>query len=226
MESPILNAEPRTALGHQAARLRRAGKIPAVVYGHGVASRPITIGAAEFLRAYRVAGESTLLDLAVAGGSPVKTLIQDVAHDPLTGAFIHVDFREVSMTEKITTRIPLRFIGEAPAVATGTAVLVKHMDHIEVEALPSALVHEIAVDCSGLATLDASIHLRDLVPPPGITFRQDPSEAVVSVTEVKVEEEAPAAVASVAEVEVVGKKDGAAPEVAAAPVKEEKKSKK
>lgn len=209
---PTIHATPRTALGRRVNALRRTGAIPAVVYGRGVSSRPITVSGPDFVRVYRTAGESTLLDLEVEGATPVKALIQEVAHDPVSGKPVHVDFHEVSMTEKIHTRIPLKFTGVAPAVKEVGGIVVKHFDHVNVEALASALVHEITVDLASLSSITAAIRIADLVVPVGITLQHDANEIVVSITEAA-EEEAAAATVTPASVEVVGaKKEAAATE--------------
>ncbi|MBI4449430.1 50S ribosomal protein L25 [Candidatus Uhrbacteria bacterium] len=209
---PTIHALPRTALGRRVKGLRRTGAIPAVVYGRGVPSRAITVSGPDFTRVYRTAGESTLLDLEVEGVAPVKALIQEVAHHPVTGKPIHVDFHEVSMTETIHTRIPLKFTGVAPAVKEMGGIVVKHFDHVNVEALASALVHEIAVDLAPLSGMDSVIRIRDLIVPGGITLQHDADEIVVSITEA-VEEEVATTTATPATVEVVGaKKEPAAEE--------------
>lgn len=234
METITLHAAPRTSLGRRAKRVRGEGSIPAVVYGRGVPAKPITVSGIEFSRAYRAAGESTLLDLTVGGAPPVKVLIQEVARDAVTSHPIHVDFHAVSMTEKIHTRIPLKFVGVAPAVKEVGGIIVKQFDHVEVDALASALVHEIEVDLAPLARIDDVIRFRDLRIPPGITLKHDPEEIVVSVTEVKEEEVVPATTATPAAVEVVGAKGkkeegagtaaGAEPRAAEKGKKEEKRA--
>lgn len=199
-----IHADPRTATGHTAAHLRRDGKVPAVVYGRNIPAQSLAVSASEFARIHSLAGESSLLDLVIGGGAPTKALIQDVALDPLSGQPIHVDFRAVSMTEKIRTHIALQFTGDVPAVKIG-GVVVKQMDEVEVEALPQDLVHEIVVDLSVLATLEATIHIRDLKAPPGVSILNDANAMVASVTTVAVEEEPTVAAPVAAEVPVVGK---------------------
>lgn len=234
METITLQASPRTSLGRRAKRVRGEGSIPAVVYGRGVPAKPITVSGIEFSRVYRTAGESTLLDLTVEGAASVKVLIQEVARDAVTGHPIHVDFHAVSMTEKIHTRIPLKFTGVAPAVKEVGGIIVKQFDHVEVDALASALVHEIEVDLTPLARIDDVIRFRNLRVPPGITLKHDPEEIVVSVTEVKEEEVTPTTTATPEAVEVVGAKGkkeegagtaaGAEPKAAEKGKKEEKKA--
>lgn len=208
MTQPTLtiHAVSRTLLKRRSGRLRREGNIPAVVYGRETAARPITVAASEFARAYRDAGESTLLNLEVDGGSPMRALIQDIAHDVVSGQPIHVDFRAVSMTEEIHAHIPLQFVGIAPIAKDVGGVIVKQFDHVEVKALASALVHAITVDISPLTTLESVIRIRDLVVPEGIKIQHAPDEIVVSVTEATEEEVVSAPAASAASVEVVGAK--------------------
>lgn len=229
MEAITLQASPRTSLGRRAKRVRGEGSIPAVVYGRGVPATSITVSEIEFSRAYRAAGESTLLDLTVDGVPPVKVLIQEVARDAVTGHPIHVDFHAVSLTEKIHTRIPLKFVGVAPAVKEVGGIIMKQFDHVEVDALASALVHEIEVNLTSLARIDDVIRFRDLRVPPGITLKHDPEEIVVSVTEVTEEEAAPTAVVAPEAVEVVaakGKKEEGLGEAAGAESKTGEKGKK
>jgi large subunit ribosomal protein L25 len=227
METITLKAAPRTALGRRAKRVRGEGSIPAVVYGREVPAKSISVSGVEFSRVYKAAGESTLLDLSMDGALPMKVLIQEVALDPVSGHPVHVDFHAVSMTEKIHTRIPLKFVGIAPAVKEVGGIIVKQFDHVEVDALASALVHEIEVDLTPLARIDDVIRFRDLRVPTGITLKHDPEEIVVSVAEVKEEEVAPAPAATPEAVEVVGtkgkKEEGAAEAAAAEPKAGEKK---
>lgn len=177
-------------------RLRREGAIPGIVYGRSVQPQSIAMRLSDFRPVFHDAGETTLIDLAVDGSTPMQVLIQDVAMDPLSDEPIHVDFRHVAMDEEITARIPLQFVGIAPAVKDAGGVLVKQYDHVEVRALPNNLVHEITVDLSVLKTLDDAIHMRDLVMPTGVTITADPNIIVAKVTEVRVvAEEQPAATA-------------------------------
>ncbi|MFH1098769.1 MAG: 50S ribosomal protein L25 [Candidatus Uhrbacteria bacterium] len=200
-----LRAIPRAETGQRSAgRTRASGSIPAIVYGRSVASFPVTVTAADFMRVFRIAGESTLVELAIEGRVPLSVLIHEITHDPVTSAVTHIDFRAVALDEKITTRIPLRFIGEAPAIKLG-GVVVRQMDEVEVTARPDALVHEIDVDISALAGLDSAIHVRDLRVPSGVTILADQGAIVVAVMEVRAEEEPTVAPASVESVAVEGK---------------------
>lgn len=189
MSDLTIHAQARTVLGKQTKTLRHQGSLPAVLYGHGLSSRPLTIKRNEFQRVYKSAGESTLVDLALGDETPVKAIIQEVQRHPVSGAIIHVDLHQVKMTEKLHTEIPLNFIGDAPAVKELGGVLVKNVDEIEVEALPSDLVHEITIDISILKTFDDMIRVKDVTLPKGISLLDNPDDVVCLVTPPRSEQE-------------------------------------
>lgn len=200
--------------------LRRAGSIPAVVYGAHHASTPITVSAISFEKVLREAGEATIVSLAGLGAA-LPTLIHDVDLDPLTNRPRHVDFYAVTKGEKVEVAIPLSFEGVSAAVEAG-ANLVKVLHELEVEADPMSLPHTISVDISLLAALGDKIHASDLVLPKDITLITPPEEVVALVQEVVEEKEevvAPADISSI-EVEKKGKEEAAEGEASAT---EEKK---
>ncbi|KKU13652.1 MAG: 50S ribosomal protein L25 [Parcubacteria group bacterium GW2011_GWC2_45_7] len=194
-----LQAQTRDIVGKQVRALRRTGVVPAVLYGHGLASRNLVVNAADFAKTYKQAGESTLVDLAIEGGEPVKVLIHDIDRDRLTLKPVHVDFYQVKMTEKLTTEIPFKFIGDAPAVKELGGILVKNLDKVEVECLPQDLVHEIEVDLSKLATFEDAILIKDIIAPSGIALLAKPDEMVAVVKPPRSEEELAALTSTVEE---------------------------
>jgi large subunit ribosomal protein L25 len=232
MEAINLEAKTRTVAGKAVSQLREKGLIPAVMYGKKQEAVNLEVSEQSFLKVFRVAGESTLIDLTVDGAEH-KVLIQDVAHDPLSDRIIHVDFHKVSLTEKLHTKIPLAFVGESKAVKALGGVLIKNVDELEVECLPAALVHEIPVDISKLEKFGDIIHLRELVIPSDITVKHlHADDPVVSVAEPRSEEELKSLeekpVESVEGVEVTKKEkaegeEGEEAPAAPAPAKEEKK---
>ncbi len=232
-----LEAKTRKETSKKLSALRKDGNIPGVVYGHGRPTVPVAIPYSVFERIYQKAGESSLVDLRIDDHAPVKVLIQDIQTDPVNGKYLHVDFHEVKLTEKLSTDITLRFIGEAKAVKELGGVLVKTVDHLRVECLAKDLVHEIDVDISSLQGFDDAIRIRDIQLPPGISIKVSEDEVIVTVQpprseeEIKALEETPAA--EVGEVEVVekGKKkeegeEGETAEGAAQPAAEPKQEKK
>lgn len=187
METITLAAKKREA-GKGLRALRLGGMVPGVVYGHGLENRNISVPYNEFVKAYRAAGESALIDLDV-DGALVKALVKDVQVEPISGRFAHVDFYEVNLTEKLTTEIPLNYVGEAPAVKELGGTLVKNLESVEVECLPTDLVHAIDVDVSGLKAFEEKIRVKDLKVPPGIEIKENPEEAVAFVEAPMTEEQ-------------------------------------
>ncbi len=184
-----LRAEKRVILGKKSEQVRKDGMIPAVVYGKGVANQSLSVLGSEFEKLYRVAGESTLLELAVGGDKGIPVLIQDVQRDAMTDKVIHIDFHQVSMTDKMTASIPLKFTGEAKAVKELGGTLVKNLDEVTVRCLPQDLVSELVVDLSVLATFEDSIELKDVVLPKGMELIGQADLIVATVMPPMTEEE-------------------------------------
>lgn len=168
MKSIKLDAQSRTVVGKKVQTLRDQGVIPAVIYGHGTEPQSVSVTLPVFEKVYREAGESSLIDLSIDNAGAVKTLIQEVQVDPVTNRVVHVDFYAVTMTEKLTATIPLKFVGEPKAVKELGGTLVKNISEVEVKCLPSDLVHEIEVDLSPLATFEDAITIGNLIVPKGI----------------------------------------------------------
>ena len=205
-----LEVQKRDTAGAGASALRRAGSIPAVVYGAHHESTSILISAAAFGKVLREAGEATIVSLEGLGES-LPTLIHEVDLDPLTNMPRHVDFYAVTKGEKVEVAIPLVFVGVSAAVEAG-ANLVKVMHELEVEADPMNLPHTIEVDLSVLVVLDDQIRAKDLALPAGVELVTEPEEVVALVQEVieEKEEAAPADIASI-EVEKKGKEETETP---------------
>lgn len=227
MQTFTLAATTRKITGKVVGAIRRSGRVPAVVYGGGTKPKSLEVDALAFSKLYAAAGESSLVDLAVDAGASIKALIQDVQYHPLSGRATHVDFRAVKMTEKLKTDVPVVFVGESPAVKESGGVLVKNLGSIEVECLPGDLVHEIEVSLVSLREFGDLIRLRDLTPPPGVVFVNEPETVVAAVTAPRSEEEMKALEGAVEvkveEIGVVEKKKKEEEEGEAAPEAEEKK---
>ncbi|MBI4119065.1 MAG: 50S ribosomal protein L25 [Parcubacteria group bacterium] len=143
-------------------QLRRAGFVPGVVYGRGTESTNVAVARTLLEQALKTVGENTLLELEVGGGKSKHVLIHDLQRDPVKELLSHVDFLEVRLDQKIKADIPLVFIGESPAVKELAGVLVRSIQHIEVEALPQNLPHNIEVDISNLKTFEDRITVADI----------------------------------------------------------------
>jgi len=203
--------------------IRKAGKIPAVFYGKKEASTPIQLSYAIFEKTLKDAGESTVLHLKGVG-IDVDVLIHDVDLNPVTDLPRHVDFYAIEKGKKLEIKVPLEFVGIAPAVKDLGGILVKVMHEVEIEALAADLPHNLVVDISTLASFDSVITIADIVVPKGVTVKAKSEEVIASVYEPK-EEVVEAAPVDLSAIEVAKKgkeaKEGA--EGAEAPVAEAKK---
>jgi len=188
---PDLNAEIRESSLKPGA-IRASGLIPAEIYGKQFENKHITVSAKEFGKVFEEAGENTIVNLKV-GGEVYPVIIHDHQMDPLTDKFVSVDFFKVRLDEKITAPIPLEFVGESVAVKEMGGVLVKSMDEIEVEALPSSLPHEITIDVSVITEIDGSIYVKDLPISGDYEIVTDPDAVIATITLTEEEIEEPAA---------------------------------
>lgn len=186
-DRPALAAERRTVTGKAVARLRKAGQLPAVVYGHGTESEPVTIDAHEFEQLRRHAGASTLVDLKVEGGKARPVLLANIQVHPINRRPIHVDLFAVRMTEELTVEVQLVGTGVAPASETG-GTLVHPTSSVKIRALPGNLPDQLTYDLGALVDYDTTITVADLVAPEGVTIQADPAEVIARVLAPRVEE--------------------------------------
>ncbi len=216
MAENVLSADTRTATGKGANRkLRVQGRIPAVVYGKG--RDPLSVAldprALEALLRKSGAGLNTLIDLSVSGRTDT-VLIKELQRHPVHGRYLHVDFFQVDLTQKITVSVPIHFTGKARGVEFG-GILDHPLREIEVECLPRAIPEFVEVDVSALE-IGQSIHVSDLRLPEGVEVKTDPTLPVASVVLPAAEVEA-APIETVVEGEVAeGAEAAAAPAEAAA----------
>ncbi len=182
--------------------LRGKGLVPAVFYGPKQSSTPIAIDSLKLERVWKEAGETTLVKLTGAG-EEIDTLIHDAQVHPLTGKLLHVDFYVLEKGKKIEIKVPLEFVGVAPAEKLG-GIAVKTMHEIEIEVAPAELPHHLDVDMSALENIGSHITAKEIKLPPSAELKTAPDEIVVSIIEFKEEkEEAPAAVVPA---EIIGEK--------------------
>lgn len=184
-----LKAQKREETGRKSKLVREQGSVPAVVYGAGSEPQNVSVPAIEFLKVYRKAGESSLVDLSIADGEPLKVLIQDIQLDPVRDTVRHIDFRQVRMDEKIETDIVLSFVGESPAVKGLGGVLIRSMDSLSVRCFPGALVQKIEVPLESLITFQDKIQIKDIKIPEGIEVMDDVESTVALVEAPRTEEE-------------------------------------
>ena len=203
-----LEASKREIIGKKVRFLRREGKTPTNMYGHGLDSVALQVDTKKLKQTLTQAGQTDLISLKVDGeAAPVMVLVRDIQKDYLDNEVIHVDFYQVNMKEKIKAEIPLVFFGEAPALKKKNVSLLHIIDTIQIEALPDHLPHNFKVDVSSLIDTETSIFVKDVLIGEGITLLSDPEQLVIKAVEARREEEiAPV----VAEAEVEGEGEAAA----------------
>jgi large subunit ribosomal protein L25 len=168
-------AEPRTEFGKGAARrVRRAGRVPAIVYGHGTETRHITLPGHQLLMALKT--PNVLIEVDGLSGRPQLTLPKAVQRDPLKGVIEHVDLIMVRRGEKVTVEIPVQITGE---VEPG-GLLDQQMVRLAVEAEATQIPQGIEVDVEGME-IGAAVHAGDLSLPEGVTLAAEPEALVLHV---------------------------------------------
>ncbi len=184
MEQKTLNGSVRSDFKKRASRrLRKEGKIPAIVYGH-TGSHPVAVDAHEFSSKFHTVSENTIISLKT-GKKTYDVLVKDFQENILTGMITHIDFYEIERGKVLKAHIPIRLEGVSPGVREG-GILDHPLHDVEVECLPKDLPGSIVVDISPLNVGD-SVHVSDLEPPKGVKFLISPENVVVSVTHKKAE---------------------------------------
>ena len=203
MEQVELAVQPRTLLGKNVRFLRRGGHIPANIYGKGRSSTPVQVETTALLQALKQTGRTGFLSLRLDGAAQ-PAMARAVQLDPRTNHVIHVDFYAISMTDKLTTEVPLELSGAPADLRTVTGQLIQYLSRLQIRALPGDIPRTIQVDISGLKELDQAILVKDLPTPPSLEVLTG-AEQIVAKVELIREEKAPEAAELAAEVEVVGK---------------------
>lgn len=228
-----LKAEKRETFGKAVATLRKAGLMPAELYGRGIGNVHLAIPLKEFKKTYKAAGENTIITVVI-GNEKRPVLIYDVVPDAITGEPIHADLYQVRMDEKIQTKVPLEFVGESAGVKDKGGVLVKTVQELPIEAMPEKLPHKVTVDLAKLTDIGTSIHVADLGISPEVKVLVD-GNVVVATIKAKMTEEQEAALQAAGSVEEVkveteekkaereAAKAAEAPKEGAAPAAETKK---
>jgi len=183
-----LSAEPRGVFGKHVRRLRRQGIVPANIYGHGD-SRAIQapIRMLEHLLAH--GGRTGLISIAVDGTSETA-LMKTIQRDPRSGAIVHVDFQAVSMTEEVTSVVPVRFVGESEAVTKQGGIMTHPRTEVHVTARAQDLPEAVEVDLSLITELHGAIHVSDLADSGSYKITDSPDEVLAIVQAPAVEVEA------------------------------------
>lgn len=207
MEQIVLDAELRSIAGKAVRHLRRAGNVPAVIYGHRTEPISLQVRERALRQVLRMAGTNRLITLNIQGEqSPRMVLVRELQRDALSRNLLHVDFYEVVMTERISAELPIVLVGESRIVKSGAGVLFQGLDTIEIECLPADLPPDVRIDIATLTEVDQAILVRDLKLGEAIEVLTDPDEVIVKILPPEAEEVEEVAAPEAAEVEVVGRK--------------------
>jgi len=203
-----LSARVREVLGKKVKILRKKDILPAVLYGPKLKSLALQVDLKELEKVYKEAGESSLISLKV-NDKKLLVLIHEIQRDPMTDKFLHVDFYQAPLKEKVEAAVSLVFEGISQAVKELGGTLVKNIVEVEVKALPQNLPHEIVVNIEGLKTFEDDILIKDLKVSKAVEILKEPKEIVASVNPPEaVEEELEKPIEEkVEEVEKVEKKE-------------------
>ena len=194
----VVEAQPRpdSSRGkNEARRLRRSGRIPAVVYGAKKNAVAISVDPKQISRIlHSDSGHNTIFDLNVNGESS-KGMVVDWQYDPLTGKLLHIDLKRIAMDEKIRVFVPIHLVGEAPGVKVQGGIMDQVLREVEIECLPGDIPSHIDADVSHLEFGNV-LRVADLPHGGKLEFVTDEQQTVAHVTHVK-EEAAPTAEAAV-----------------------------
>lgn len=234
-DKSLLEAQQREpGTKNDARRVRREGKIPAVVYGAGKEAMPVSVDPRQVSRIlHSETGHNSVFDLAL-DGERTKAMIVDWQYEPIKGSLLHIDLKRIAMDQKLRVNIPIELVGEPAGVKQQGGILEQIAREVEVECLPGDIPNQIELNVSELV-FGTVLRISDLPKNDKIKYLSDPEQPVAHIITIKEEEVAAAdavageAAAAPAEPEVIKKgkqetEEGAAE--GAKPEKAEKKEKK
>jgi len=187
MEKFKLKVEKRKIVGRKVKALRKQGILPANIYGKEIKSLAVQLPTKDFLKIYQEVGETGIVELSL-GEEKYPVLIHNLQLQPVTGQPLHVDFRKVTLTEKVKATVPVVTVGEAPAVTQKLGILLTPVNELEVEALPTDLPEHIEVDISNLKEVDQEIKISDLKIPQKVTVLANQELVIVKIGPLVTEE--------------------------------------
>ena len=183
-----LAAEHRDVTGKKVAHLRHAGRLPAVVYGHGEPSSNVSVDTHEFEQLRRHTGPNALVDLSIDGSKARPVLVSSIQVHPVNRRPLHVDLFLVRMTEELTVDVPLVAVGSSLAVTQHGGTLLHPIESVRIRALPDHLPQSIEYSVESLLDFDTTLHVRDLTIPGDVTLLTDGDEIIAKVQAPRVEE--------------------------------------
>ena len=206
MSKLSISVEPRKILGKKVKTLRREGILPANLFGKDIKSKTLQVQEKDFRPLFKTAGETGVVEVKLKSET-YPALIHNVQRNPVTDKIIHVDFHKVNLKEKISTHVPIKLVGEAPAEKTGVGLLLQTINEIEVESLPGDIPSQIEIDASKLEEVGQTVHVKDLnINTDKVEVKNNPDDVVVSVQTAEMKEEVVEEAPAPEEVEAIAEK--------------------
>ena len=190
MDAHTLKLERREITGKKVKRLRRAGIIPAHVYGADIQPASLQVEERELNRLLPQVGANIPVSVEYDGQDGENIcFVREVQRHPVSDEIIHVDFMRVDVTRAVSAEVPLALVGTSAAVSQMAGTMLQSLQTLLIEALPMNMPAEIPVDISVLADLDSSLSVRDITVPGDVTVLNDPDDAVIRVAAPRLEAE-------------------------------------
>lgn len=186
----LLTSSKRKVVGRKVKSIRKEGLVPANVFGKKIKSLAISVKSQEFRKIFSKAGATGIIYLDISEEKdPRPVLVSAIQKHPLKGTLLHVDFRQVDLSEKVKAEVPIRIIGESPAVKDKNGVLVSVLSQVMVEALPADLPEFLEISIQGLVEIGQSVHVKDIkIDKTKVKIEEEEDETVAIVQEPRVEE--------------------------------------
>lgn len=201
-----LTAHKREITGKKVKRLRGEGFVPANIYGKNIDSVSVQITLDDFKKAFKAAGETHVIDLTVAGEEKIRpVMISKIQISPLGKKLLHVDLRQVNLSEKISAEVPVEFVGQSPAESAG-GVLIKVKDVLTVEALPSDIPDKFEIDLSTIKNIGETLTVESIKGSKKYTIT-DADDTIIVKVEAKAQAKAESESEEVSEEKEVDKKE-------------------
>jgi large subunit ribosomal protein L25 len=179
-----LTVEPREITGKKVAQLRRNGVLPANVFGKGIESVSLQIEAEQLTQTLKTMTANEVLDLKIAGERATRpVIISKIQRHPVNSSYLHADFYQISLREKMKADVPITVIGQEDSVAMNTynGILMMGIETVSVEALPLDLPTHFEVDISKLASLEDTLHVSSIVAPENVDILTDPEVVILKI---------------------------------------------
>jgi len=186
----LLTSSKRKIIGRKVKSIRKEGLVPANVFGKKIKSLAVSVKSQDFRKIFSKAGATGIIYLDISEEKePKPVLVSAIQKHPLKGTLLHIDFRQVDLTEKVKAEVPIRITGESPAVKDKNGVLVSVLSQVMVEALPADLPEFLEISIQGLTEIGQSVHVKDIkIDKTKVKVEAEEDETVAIVQEPRAEE--------------------------------------